>query len=97
MDYFNLGNDCQSSWLWQLVEDWETEVWSPVWTDYWPLDLPKQSSKMIVTSLRIDCCADYLNKKTDLIIEKYKIIQPEWTPMESSGDCKPQKQCRELV
>jgi len=32
-----------------------------------------KSSNMMVTSFRIDCCADQINKKPDLIIEKHKI------------------------
>jgi len=44
---------------------------------------------MMVTSVRIDGCADYLYKKPDLIIEKHKIIISENTitkKRDSSGD-----------
>jgi len=33
----------------------------------------------MVTSIRIDGCADHLNKKPDLIIKKHKIITSENT------------------
>jgi len=32
---------------------------------------------MMVTTIRIDACADHMNKKPDLIIKKHKIITSE--------------------
>jgi len=48
---------------------------------------------MMVTSVRIDGCADHMNKKHDLIIKKHKITTSEKyhsqnLTMDSSGDCK---------
>jgi len=34
----------------------------------------KQSSNVMVTTVRIDGCADHMNKKPYLIIKKHKII-----------------------
>jgi len=49
----------------------------------------------MVTSVRIDGCADHMNKKPDLIIEKHKIITSEKyhsqnLTRDSSDDCKTQ-------
>jgi len=48
----------------------------------------------MVTSVRIDGCADHMNKKPDLIIKIHKIITSEKIPFpnfnQGSDDCKAQ-------
>jgi len=39
---------------------------------------------MMVTSVRIDGCADHINKKPDLIIKKHKIMRSEKYPSQKT-------------
>jgi len=41
----------------------------------------------MVNTIRIDGCADHMNKKTDLIIKKHKIITSENLARDSSDGC----------
>jgi len=82
----------QRAWLWHLAVDWETGVQFRSGQ----IIYPRIRLKIIIkhggiTTIRMDGCADHMNKKPDIIIRNDKIITSEkYHSQNSSGDCKTQ-------
>jgi len=65
-----------------MASDWGLRGWGSIPSQgksFTPGFVFKKSSNLMVTSVRIDGCADRMNKNPDLNIKKYKIIISEKT------------------